>query len=94
MAHAKDGESTLQELLLEVHQEGKALTEFFNSNSYYQPSFRNFKEYPELPEDVQQSRQKLREAAKAVYDLATGPTEHLYNLSWSVSYAIIDVYEH
>ena len=77
---------TLDELIGEVTREGHALTSFLNSNSFYQPSFRigGFKEYPELPGEVQESRRKLREAAKAVHDLAAGPVEYVKDLSWVV----------
>lgn len=69
----------LDELLADVAKEGKTLTEFLSSNSYYQPSFAGtgFKEYPDLPEDVNQARNRLRAAAKAVHDLAAGPKDYL-----------------
>jgi hypothetical protein len=82
-----DTSHTLDVLVEEVAREGRALSHFLASNSYYQPSFppRGFKEYPELPEEIQQSRTRLREAAKAVHDLALGPTEYIRSLSGSVS---------
>lgn len=68
----------LDELLADVTKEGQTLTDFLSSNSYYQPSFAGgFKEYPELPEDVDRARNRLRAAAKAVHDLAAGPKEYL-----------------
>lgn len=69
----------LDELLADVAKEGKALTEYLSSNSYYQPSFSGtgFKEYPELPEDIEQARNRLRLAANAVHDLAAGPKDYL-----------------
>lgn len=69
----------LDELLAAVAKEGKTLTDFLSSNSYYQPSFAGagFKEYPDLPSDVDKARQRLREAAKAVHDLAAGPKDYL-----------------
>ena len=78
---------TLEELVGIVTTEGEALASYFNSNSYYQPSFQpgGFKEYPELPQDVEYSRMRLKEAAKAVYDLTNGPTNHVKNSSWQVS---------
>ena len=79
-------ERALDALIDEVVREGRAVTSFFNENSYYQPSFQvgAFKEYPELPDEIQESRTKLREAAKAVHDLAAGPTEYIKWQSWSV----------
>lgn len=68
----------LDELLTVVANDGKTLTEYLSSNSYYQPSFSGaFKEYPELPEDVDEARNRLRIAAKAVHDLAAGPKDYL-----------------
>ena len=77
---------TLDLLLEDVAKEGRNLTNYFHSNSFYQPCFRpgGLGEYPELPEDIQESRRKLREAAKAVHDLATGPSEYVRQLCWSV----------
>ena len=77
---------SLDELVEEVAKEGRAVSNFFNANSYYQPSFTpgGFREYPELPNDVQESRRKLREAAKAVHDLAAGPADYLKWQAWSV----------
>ena len=82
-----DDSRTLDVLVEEVTKEGRALSNFLASNSYYQPSFHpsGLKEYPELPEEIQQSRTRLREAAKSVYDLASGPTEFIKSLSDSVS---------
>lgn len=81
-----DSSRPLDILVEDVAREGRALTNFLASNSYYQPSFLpgGFKDYPELPEDIRQSRVRLREAAKAVYDLASGPTEYVKSLSDSV----------
>lgn len=69
----------LDELLNDVAKEGKTLTDFLSSNSYYQPSFAgtSFKEYPDLPEDVDAARNRLRTAAKTVHDLAAGPKDYL-----------------
>ena len=78
---------TLDILLEEVAKAGRTLTTFLSTNSYYQPSFRpgGLGEFPELPEDAQVARTKLREAAKAVYDLATGPEEYIKQQAWNVS---------
>lgn len=69
----------LDELLADVTKDGKVLTDFLSSNSYYQPSFSGtgFKGYPELPEDVNNARNRLHAAAKAVSDLAAGPKDYL-----------------
>jgi len=67
----------LDELLADVAKQGQILTDFLNSNSYYQPTFASsgsgFREYPELSEDVDKARLQLQDAAKAVSDLAAGP---------------------
>ena len=78
---------SLEALAEEVGREARSLTSFLKDNSYYVPSFdqAGWKEYPELPPHVQDSRRRLQEAAKAVHDLAAGPTEYLKALSWSVS---------
>ena len=77
----------LDVLLEEVAKEGRALSSFLDAQSYYQPSFRpgGLGEYPpDLPDDIQASRRKLRDAAKAVYQLAAGPAEHVLELASSV----------
>jgi hypothetical protein len=80
-------ERSLDALLDEVRQEGQKFTDFLTSNSYYQPSFKHggFTKYEELTEDVQQSRKKLAEAAKALYQLATEPSDYVRSLGSSVS---------
>jgi hypothetical protein len=80
-------ERSLDALLDEVRQEGQTFTDFLTSNSYYQPSFKHggFTKYEELPEDVQRSRRKLAEAAKALYQLATEPADYVRSLGSSVS---------
>ena len=77
---------TLDLLLEDVAREGRALTNYLHSNSFYQPCFRpgGLGEYPELPYEVQESRRKLQEAAKAVHDLAAGPAGYMSSLGWSV----------
>ena len=78
---------TLDFLLEEVAKEGRALSHYLNAQSYYQPTFRpgGMGQYPpDLPEDIQESRQKLRGAAKLVYQLASGPDEYIKSLVSSV----------
>jgi hypothetical protein len=78
---------TLDFLLEEVAKEGRTLSHFLNAQSYYQPSFRpgGLGQYPsDLPDDIQGSRSKLRQAAKAVYQLASGPHEYIMTLVSSV----------
>jgi hypothetical protein len=80
-------DGTLDVLLDRVAKEGRMVSAFLSDQSYYQPSFRagGLAEYPtDLPEDVQESRRKLRDAAKAVYQLATGPSEYIAELASSV----------
>ena len=82
----------LDELLADVAKQGQILTEFLNSNSYYQPTFTSagtgsgFKDYPELPENVAKARLQLQDAAKAVSDLAAGPKAFVRQHSFSVSH--------
>jgi coenzyme F420-reducing hydrogenase alpha subunit len=74
-------------LLEEVSREGQKVSSFLNAQSYYQPSFRpgGLGEYPsDLPDDIQQARQHLRNAAKAVYQLAAGPAEYVKELASNV----------
>lgn len=77
---------TLDLLLAEVAKEGNALSTYLNDQSYYQPGFRSgLAQYPpDLPEYIQASRLKLQNAAKALYQLASGPAEHITNLASSV----------
>jgi hypothetical protein len=74
-------------LLSDISKHGQAFTEYLSSNSYYQPSFRpgGLTNFQELPNEVQLSRKRLAEAAKAVYELATTPAEYIRSLSSSVS---------
>ena len=74
-------------LLEEIAREGQKVSSFLTAQSYYQPSFRpgGLGEYPlDLPDDIQQARQHLRNAAKAVYQLAAGPAEYVKELASNV----------
>lgn len=76
----------LESLVEDVAREAHTLNEFLTSNAFYTPSFsQGWNRYPELPEDVEQSRRRLAEAAAAVHDLAVGPVEHVKSLAWRVS---------
>ena len=80
-------DGTLDILLERIAEEGKKVSTFLSDQSYYQPSFRagGLAEYPaDLPDDIQESRRKLRHAARAVYQLAAGPREYVTELASSV----------
>lgn len=78
---------SLESLAEEVAREVQILSSYLKAHSDYKPSFSQGRsnDFPKLREDIQESRRRLREAAKALHDLATGPAEHVKWLSWSVS---------
>lgn len=85
---------TLDVYLEEVAREGKALSTFLDSQSYYQPSFRpgGLGEYLlDLPDEEEVLRRKLRDVAKAIYQLAAGPPEHVIELASSVCETLVNL---
>ncbi|KAF8852513.1 S-adenosyl-L-methionine-dependent methyltransferase [Acephala macrosclerotiorum] len=74
--------SDLPALVEAVQREAKAIADFCEANASPSPSFSQA--WPDdLPENIQASRMKLREAAKAIHDIATGPHDHLFAIAWS-----------
>ena len=73
----------LKALAEAVHREAKAITDFCDANASPSPSFSQA--WPDdLPQNIQASRMKLSEAAKAIHDISVGPHDHLFGLAWSV----------
>ncbi|KAF2087434.1 S-adenosyl-L-methionine-dependent methyltransferase [Saccharata proteae CBS 121410] len=74
-----DTSSPLESLADQALLAAKQVDGFFSANGLAQPSFeeRGPPGYPKMPSDIQAARLRLRDAAKALYDLATGPDEGL-----------------
>ena len=70
------GLETLAEVCLE---EAKALNKSFEANDYGRLGFdaQALSMFPKSDEKTQKARSNLRNAAKALYDMATGPHECL-----------------
>ena len=67
-----------------VQREAKSIADFCNASA--SPPLSLSQAWPDdIPENIQDSRMKLREATKAIYDIATGPHDHLFSIAWSVS---------
>ena len=86
MSLAERESQSLLEQAEEVCREAKVIADFYAANASPSPSLSQ--DWPEnLPENIQASRMKLREAAKAVNDIAVGPFDHLFGLAWSVRFS-------
>ncbi|KAI1378721.1 O-methyltransferase-domain-containing protein [Hypoxylon crocopeplum] len=80
---AKVENKSLLALAEEVQREVKAISDFTVANGSPPPSLSQ--DWPnELPGEIEVSRMKLREAAKALHDIAVGPFDHLFSTAWSL----------
>ncbi|KAI9727413.1 MAG: hypothetical protein M1834_008419 [Cirrosporium novae-zelandiae] len=70
---------SIDDLADQISASTKIISNFLKSNNLPQLSFdKNAPlEFPHAPEDILAARRNLREATKTLYDLATGPSEHL-----------------
>lgn len=77
---------SLLALAKQVQREATAITTLCAAHDSSPPSLSQ--DWPDdLTEEMQASREKLREAAKALYDVAVGPFDHLFMTAWSVRLA-------
>ena len=80
---AVEEKQSLVALAEDIQREAKAITDFCATIYASSPSLSQ--DWPnDLPAKLQASRMKLREAAKAVYDIAVGPFDHLFSIAWGV----------
>lgn len=83
LSKKKEGKPDLLALARSIQHDAKAIAEFCDANGSPLPSLSQ--DFPDnLPENIQESRMKLREAAKAMNDIAAGPFDHLFSIAWSV----------
>lgn len=86
ISSAKGKKQSLLSLAEDVEREVKAITQFCNASGLASPSLSL--DWPDdLPENIQASRMKLREAANAIHDIAVGPFNHLFSLAWGVCFS-------
>ena len=91
ISSTKGTKQNLLALVEEVQREAKIITDFCNTNGVSSPSLS--RDWPDdLPENIQASRMKLREAANAVHDIAVGPFNHLFSLACSVRFLTTPTY--
>jgi hypothetical protein len=80
--------SRLEELTIRISENTKLVKDYLSSNdaelSFYVGSELAFP--ADAPEEVLTARRVVREATKELYDLMTGPAEHLRWLSCSVGH--------
>jgi hypothetical protein len=94
-SHLTNGgsKSLLEDLSLQISINAKVLSEYLSSTGYPQPSFDRDGPPIVLPPAASESaiaaRQHLKEAARKVFQLASGPNEYLENVGLEVSAAII-----
>lgn len=86
MGSMKKPPTTLNALAAEITQLSNIVTQYVESDGgpidYNDPRWPG---YGLLSEEVEQARQRLKEAAKNLSELASDPAEHLRALSWQVS---------
>lgn len=83
MSLAQQHQQSLPALAEDIQREAKAIADFCASQMSPPPSLSQ--SWPtDLPEDIQASRFKIREAAKALHDIAVGPFDHLFTMAWGV----------
>lgn len=89
MPSAKEEKETLLRLADVVQREATAIADLCAANESPLPSLTQ--DWPDsLPENIQVSRMKLREAAKALYDISVGPFDHLFSIAWGVRFSIFN----
>lgn len=68
-----------------IQEEAKSITGYLKTQ-HGTPQASQPMDLPhELPKSVHESRQRLRGAAKELYDITFGAYDHLMNLAWDVS---------
>lgn len=93
-SHLANGSSNslLEDLSQQISINAKVLSEYLSSAGYPQPSFDRNGPATVLPPAASESaivaRQHLKEAARKVFELASGPNEYLENVGLEVSAAI------
>lgn len=78
--------SHLEHLAQEISTATAVLQHFLSSNGLPEPSFTKDAPlaFPSGPEEIQTARRTLREVSKELYDLVTGPSEHIRWLACNV----------
>jgi len=78
--------SRLEHLAQQISSTTNILNKFLSSKGLPEPSFAKDAplNFPPAPEEIQIARRNLREASKELYDLVTGPSEHLRWLACNV----------
>ncbi|KAJ3493728.1 hypothetical protein NLG97_g4547 [Lecanicillium saksenae] len=80
---AKPQSQDLASFVEQIQHETKTIVNFCNENTLPLMSFSQ--DFPvDLAEPIQASRARLREAARAVYDITTGPFDHLFSIAWGL----------